>query len=270
VGEPDRRIANMRKVMVLLAILTLVGSVNAADIARGPQVVEGTPTPHENDLRGTDVLIVSVIRDIFTDMAPIYAAAFEANGWTVSIVYDPMGNWDPTDYDMVLFSTADNWWDDYDYGPDFEVFGAYLDGGGCGVVVGQDFLYSSELWGGMNFLMTYFGVLGVVQDVNFGDASAMEWFGEGNLEGIYDVMFPCFDANPWFTDDVAPMIGGVAQWCTDLACGQGGSHTGITMCSVVEFGCSNVVNDVVLVLMDKCKPTPTEETTWGQIKSLFR
>lgn len=259
----------MRKVLALLAILTLVGSASAADIARGPEVVEGIPAGHQNDFRGTDVLIISVIVDVFTDMAPIYADAFTANGWTPSIIYDPMGDWDPTEYDMVLFSTSDNWWGDYDYGPDFLVFGAYMDAGGCGVVVGQDFLYSSELWGGLLFLQTYFDVMDVIQDVNFGDTSAMSWDGEGMLAGISDVMLPCFESNPWFTDDVIPWTQGIAAWCTDLACGEGGSQTPFSMYSVVEFGCGAVVKDVVLRWMDFCKPTPTEQTSWGQIKNLF-
>jgi hypothetical protein len=262
----------MRKVLALLAILTLVGSVNAADIARGPEVVEGEPTIYENDYRGTDVLIISIIVGVFTDLAPTYAAAFEANGWTATIIYDPAGVWpDPTEYDMVLMTTSDNWWSDYDYGPDFDMFGAYLDGGGCGVVVGQDFLYSSGPWGGLIFLQTYFGVLSVIEDVNFGDASAMTWYGSGNLEPLTDTMFPCFEANPWFTDDVIPVDpdGGIALWCTDLACGEGGAHTGMTVFSVIEFACGNILNEVVAVLASKCKPVPTEETTWGQIKSLF-
>jgi hypothetical protein len=262
----------MRKVLALLAILTLVGTASAADVARGPEVVEGIPTDHQDDYRGTDVLIISVVVGVFTDLAPVYAGAFEANGWTASIVYDPMGVWDPTDYDMVLLSTSDNWWSDYNYAPDFEVAGAYMDGGGCMVVVGQDFLYSSEIWGGLAFLMTYFGVDGVVQDVNFGDASAMQWFGNPGsiLADISDVMLPCFMDNPWFTDDVIPSMQGIADWCTDLACGEGGSQTPFSMYSVVEFACGAVVKDVVLRWMDFCKPpTPTEETSWGQIKNLY-
>jgi hypothetical protein len=259
----------MRKVLALLAILTLVGSASAADIARGPEVVEGIPTDHQNDFRGTDVLIVSVVVEVFTDLAPIYADAFTANGWTPSIIYDPMGNFDPTEYDMLLISSSDNWWDTYDWGPDILVASAYMDGGGCCVVVGQDFLYSSELYGGLAFLQDYFDVLDVLQDVNFGDASAMLWFGEGMLDGIMDTMLPCFEANPWFTDDVFPNTQGIASWCTDLACGQGGSQTPFSMFSVVEFACGAVVKDVVLRWMDFCKPTPTEQTSWGQIKSLF-
>jgi hypothetical protein len=262
----------MRKVLALLAILTLVGTASAADIARGPEVVEGIPTEYQDDYRGTDVLIISIIEGIFTDLAPIYAGAFEANGWTASIAYDPMGNWDPTDYDMVLYSTSDNWWNSYPYSSDLPVAGAYMDAGGCMVVVGQDFLYGSEGYGGLVFLQTYFDVNSVIQDVNFGDESAMQWFGNpmSILYDISDVMLPCFEANPWFTDDVIPNTQGIADWCTDTACGEGGSQTPFSMFSVIEFGCGAVVKDVVLRWMDFCKPpTPTEETSWGQIKNLY-
>lgn len=262
----------MRKVLALLAILTLVGSASAADVARGPEVVEGIPIDYEDNYRGTDVLIISIVEGVFTDMAPIYAAAFEANGWTASIAYDPMGNWDPTDYDMVLYLTNDNWWSSYNYGADLPIAGAYMDAGGCMVLVGQDFLYGSAAYGGLAFVQTYFGVTSVIEDINFGDASPMAWFGNETslLSGISDVMLPCFLDNPWFTDDVIPTTQGIADWCTDLACGEGGSQTPFSMFSVVEFGCGNVVVDVVLRWMDFCKPpTPTEETSWGQIKNLY-
>jgi hypothetical protein len=262
----------MRKVLALLAVLTLVGTASAADIARGPEVIEGVVTEYQDDYRGTDVLIISIVEGVFTDMAPIYAGAFEANGWTPTIIYDPMGNWDPTGYDMVLYLTNDNWWDSYPYSSDFPIAGAYMDAGGCMVLVGQDFAYGSGGQGGIPFLQTYFDVQDIIQDINFGDASPMAWFGAPGslLDGISDVMLPCFEANPWFTDDVIPFTQGIADWCTDLACGEGGSQTPFSMFSVIEFGCGAVVKDVVLRWMSFCKPVPTEQTSWGQIKNLYQ
>jgi hypothetical protein len=267
----------MRVAFVLVAALLLAGSAMAADIAKGPEYVEGTVVDYTDSYSRGDVLIVSIIAGTFTDVAPVYASAFAANGKTADTVYDPAGAWpDMSGYTTCLISTSDNWWDSYDYTGDFAAAGSYVDGGGCLWVVGQDFIYGSALYGGLAFAQSYLGVASVVEDVNYNDPDPLEWFGTagGPLDGMYAAMMPCFASNPWFTDDVTPAGQGLADWSSTLGSGQAGSVSGFnTMFSAVEFGCDpTTINDVVGALLEGvCGGViPVEDGSWGSIKHDFR
>lgn len=267
----------MRVAFVLVAALMLAGSAMAADVAKGPEYIEGTVVEYTDSYSRGDVLIVNVLAATFTDLSPVYSAAFAANGKTADVVYDPAGVWpDMSGYTTCLISTSDNWWDSYDYTGDFAAAGSYVDGGGCLWVIGQDFLYSSGVYGGLIFAQTYLGLAGVVEDINFGDDSPLEWFGTagGPLDGMTSAMLPCFASNPWFTDDVTPATQGLADWATLLGSGQGGCVTDFsTMFSVIEFGCdAPMINDVVGALLEGvCGGViPVEESSWGTIKHDFR
>lgn len=262
----------MRMLFALLAVLTLVGTATAGDIAKGPVVIEGEERDYQDQMQGGSALIISILEGTFTDLAPIYQTGFADNGVTADIIYDPFGAWDPSMYDAVLMTTSDKWWDTYDYGPDFMVASAYIDGGGCMFVVGQDFLYSSGPYGGLGFLQTYFGVISVFEDVNFGDASPLQWIGlPGSvLDGLIDTVIPCFEANPWFTDDVTATVP-IADWSGGGFAGQAGSQTETTLFSVVEFACGTIVGDVVGAMLTLCgePPNAIQQATWGQIKSHY-
>jgi len=265
----------MRVAFVLVAALMLAGSAMAADVAKGPEYIEGTVVDYTDSYNRGDVLIVSLIDATFTDVSPVYASGFAANGHTADTVYDPAGAWpDMSGYTTCLVSTSDLWWT-YDFTGDLAAAGSYIDGGGCLWLVGQDFLYAAST-GGMNFAMTYLGLAGVVEDVNYGDEDPLEWFGTagGPLDGMYAVMLPCFASNPWFTDDVTPAGQGLADWSSTLGSGQAGCVTDFnTMFSAVEFGCdSTTINDVVGALLEGvCGGViPVEEGSWGSIKHDFR
>jgi hypothetical protein len=267
----------MRVAFVLVAALLLAGSAMAADVAKGPEYIEGTVVEYTDSNSRGDVLIVNLIDGTFTDQSPVYASAFAANGKTADVVYDPAGAWpDMSGYTTVLVSSSDMWWG-YSFGwtADLAAAGSYIDGGGCLWLVGQDFLYSAA-GEGMAFAMNYLGLASVVEDVNYNDEGPLEWFGTagGPLDGLYAAMVPCFASNPWFTDDVTPVGQGLCDWSSSLGSGQGGSVTDFyTMFSVVEFACDpTTINDVVGALLEGvCGGViPVEESSWGTIKHDFR
>jgi hypothetical protein len=266
----------MRIVVALLAAFALVGSATAADIAKGPEYFEGTPQQHTNQLLQGDALIVSIIAGIFSDQAPAYQAALAANGKAADVIYDPYGVWgDTSAYDLVLISTADNWWDT-DYSADMMMAGNFLDEGKSVWIIGQD-CHWGDFTGTLDaFVTTRCGAVQVIDDVNAGDIN-MTILGTpgGPIGGLVDAFSACFASNDWYTDEVVPLVQGLVIWSSESASGvEGGSVSPDGLCtySAVEFGCGNILNQVVEGLLTNCGGIviPTHESTWGQIKNQYR
>ncbi len=262
----------MRIITVMLAAFLMVGTAMAADIARGPEYVEGTQqnyTPQDN--RG-NILIVNVLGGLFTDVSPFYQTGLENLGHSVNVIYDPMGNWGTTsDYDAIFLLSSDNWFTT-DYSGDMATAAAYVDAGGCLFVIGQDMLYG----GGAvvyNFITNYCGVSSVIEDVDFG-ATEMWWDGTvgGVLEGLSGYMTPCFGGvNDFYHDEVVPQSQGLVTFTSSFYGPAEGGAQGMAIFSAVEFGCDATIGDIVAALMDFCGgSTPAENASWGSIKGQFK
>ncbi len=265
----------MRIFTVLLAAFLMVGTAMAADIARGPEVVEGVDQGYVDQNNRGNVLIVNILEDMFTDVSGVYQTGLENMGHTVNVIYDPMGDWGTTsDYDAIFFLSSDNWWTSYNYSADMATAAAYVDGGGCLFAIGQDMLYG----GGAavyNFVTSYCGVVDVIEDVVF-PGYMMDWEGTvgGPLEGVSEPGYvPCFGSNDWYTDEVFPASQGVVTFTmTDPPYGpaEGGSLAD-ALFSTVEFGCTNFPDSVIPALMEFCGgATPAEDASWGSIKGQFK
>jgi len=254
----------MRVVIALLASLLLVGSAVAADIAKGPNVVEGTPTVYQNTLTRADFLVVSIIQGTFTDMGPTWVTALGS----ADLMYDPAGVYpDLSGYQMILVDTADMWWS-YSFAADESAWTTYHANGGCVFVVGQDYLYSRGSTAG--FPMTVLGMASVSQDVAY-DTTTIEWYGVGILDGLSGVLTACFASNGFFSDNVTPAEAGIAEWSDEMgAGGEAGCTAANAGLSTIEFGCGPDVAAVAAAFVGHCGGViPTENTSWGQIKSIF-
>lgn len=263
----------MRIALVLLAVVLLATPVLGADMARGPNYVEGTYTPHQNHLDRATTLVASVIAGTFTDLGPTYAGALVAAGQSADLIYDPAGAWPPLGgYIFIVVDFSDTWWSGYWYASDEAALAAYMDGGGCLALIGQDFLYQRPGYSG--WPANYFGIAGAYEDANYNDPGQLDWQGTagGPLAGLSGSMLPCFSANPWFTDEIYPAVQGLVDWASPLyGPAQGGSVLGSHFFSTVEFGCDTAaINQVVVGFLGGCGFVPTQNTTWGGVKALFR
>ena len=260
----------MRIAIVALAALVLAGSAMAADVCKGPAVVEGVPTVHQDQI-GTrsDALVVSIIQGTFTDQGPTWQAALGNS----DLIYDPAGSYpDLSPYSLLLVDTADMWWT-YSFTADENVWTTFHTNGGCVWVVGQDYLYARGSATG--FPMTVLGLASVVQDVA-NNSTMIDWNGTagGIVSGQSGSIVACFASNGFFTDDVTPATQGVATWSDEIgAMGQAGCQSVKAGLSTLEFGCD--ASSVALAaagIRAMCggTPIPAERTSWGQIKNLYR
>jgi len=269
----------MKRLILGLAVLALaVGPTFAADIAKEEGVyVEGIPGSYEDQFgdRG-NALVASIIVGTFTDLGPAYQTALNNAGMSADLIYDPYGVWPPLDdYCLILVSTSDMWWT-YDYWTaDEAILAAFIDDGGAVVVVGQDYLWSHP--GGMPspFCYDYLGVASANQDLNATD-TVLDWEGTegGPLAGMSGTINSCYGENDFYTDEIVPVLTGMCWWSSALVPWpvDGGASTPVTCCSSVEFACDLGGLDAVVAAFVTWlgTPTPTETTTWGGIKGMFR
>ncbi|MBU1702430.1 MAG: hypothetical protein KJ970_05095 [Candidatus Eisenbacteria bacterium] len=265
----------MRIALTVFAILLLAGTAMAADMAKGPEVVESIPQIYTDQyLSRADVLDINVLEGVFTDLSAAYVAAFTANGLATDVIYDPMGAFDPSTYQMVVYNSSEDWWTSYTgYSADLGILSTYIDGGGCVMAVGQDML-----WGGgapvASFVTTYCGVLDYIEDVNGGDTS-LSWTGTagGFIDGLSgSQVSTCWTASPnYYTDDLYFVAQGVVTFTSDTYGPAEGGSQDVAIFSTVEFGCEGAasLSDIIgrfVVFCGGVVPTPTNNTTWGQIK----
>lgn len=260
---------NMKKVIASLALLMMALPVFAMDIAKDPAVyVEGTQQYNEN-ITGRGTAAVAVIYDgTFFDGSAYYVAGLGNAGLTADVYYDPAGGVDYSGYDVVVADCGDNWWYSLNYPAEINAWAAYCDGGGSVFLIGQDFLYGSADY---TFPTVYCGMASAFEDVNYNDISAMTYVGSagGPIEGLSDTMLPCFEANPWFTDDIVAATQQLCEWTTVDFGGPygGGSCAAAGVFSVVEFACG--VTDVVPGVVYWYNPTATQDKSFGEVKTLY-
>jgi hypothetical protein len=261
----------MRKVIGIGLLLSLVAMpAFAVDIAKDPNVtIQGQYSPGTPQFRQGSAIVVSITEGVFTDLGPAYQTALSNAGATpADLAYDPAINGWPNlaNYDMVLVSSTDNWWMTGQTG----VEGTMLQYAGCLVVVGQDYCYGTGPTAGFS---ARFGITAIAHDVNFGDASLMNLTGLGLFAGNADSGVPCFTANPWFTDNVTTSSP-VCDWAGGGFSGQGGSENGgDSVFSSNEFGCMGNLQQWVDDMAAYCGitgGTPTEQSTWSQLKDSYK
>ncbi len=260
----------MKKVIVSLLMLALATSAFAADIAKGPAVVDGTVTNYASTMNRGDAAVVNIIDGTFTDHSAYYMAGLTAAGFTPDNHYDPMGTVDYSIYTYVVVSTSDNWWAAVSYPTEIPLWGAYMDAGGKMFLAGQDFLWGS---GDVGFAMSYFGLTSETQDIADG-ALDINWTGTDVLSGQNGVITggdyagdpnPCFGSNGWYTDDVSGAFG-LADWDQGGAVAGGGTASATNVFSVLEFACSGV--DIVGTVT-AWGSTATETNSLSAVKALY-
>jgi hypothetical protein len=268
----------MKRLVLGLAVLALATTPTfAADTAKQEDVyIEGVPGSYQDDYGRGNALVASIIQATFTDLGPAYVAALDAGGMSTDLIYDPMGAWPPMDdYCLVLVTTSDMWWT-YFWEYEDPILDAYMAAGGTCILVGQDYLYT-RLSGINGFPMDWLGVTGANQDVNWAD-EWVDWEGTpgGPLDGMTGYVVYCFTDNPFFTDEIFPAVDGVCWWTSATIPFplEGGSAIPVVSCfSTVEFACQpqNELDAVVAAMLRYLgSPTPTETTTWGAVKGMFR
>jgi hypothetical protein len=257
-------------IVTLFASNVLGGSILAADICKGPGVVESQYSQHQSTLDRSDALVVSIIQGVFTDLGPTWRAAL---GYS-DLIYDPEGVYpDLSPYSILLVDTSDMWWT-YSFAADEAVWTSFHDGGRCVFVIGQDYLYArGDVTG---FPQTVLGLSEVRQDVAM-NSWIIDWSGTpgGMLDGTSGSVLACFAGNGFYTDDVTPRIWGMAEWTDELgASGQAGCTASQAGLSTLEFGCGGDVGVVAESIRAQCAccppPVPVMPATWGRVKQSFR
>ena len=261
----------MRKALAMLVLLSLVMPAALADKNTAREgYFPGVYTTYEDILGRSDYLVVSVIAGTFTDLGPAYATALGA----ADLVYDPTGTLGSAipGHTLVLVDTSDNWWGDgWDVTADEAALMAFLDATGKLIFVGQDYIYFRGSYAG--FPANYMGVASVVEDLAANDAS-LDWTGTagGPLEGLWDSIAACFASNGFYTDQVYPATQGIATWSSPSqpSAVEGGSVVTKAIFSTVEFACGDLTPVIPEMLAYLIGCSPTEDSSWGQIKGMYR
>jgi hypothetical protein len=143
------------------------------------------------------------------------------------------------------------------------------------VVVGQDYIYTHPGGYPSEFCYDYLGIANANQDINWADETVY-WDGapDGPLVDMSGTIPACFSSNPFFTDEITPVLTGMVWWTSASVPFpvEGGASTPVTCFSTVEFACDLGGLDAVVAAFVTWlgTPTPTETTTWGGIKGMFR
>ena len=207
----------------------------------------------------SDALVVSVTVDIFTDGGPAWQTALIAAGVTTDLFYDTQTNgWpDLSAYDLVVIVYNDTWWEaglGAFSSADEVVMAAYT---GNLVIIGQDYIFS--LGGLSPWMAGRFGIVSVIQDVNFGDDTTMTLTGSagGPFEGLVANGTPCWAANPWFTDDVTVKDLPTQDWSTTAGfSGHGGAAVSDGIFSSNAYECFADFQDWVDAIVAFFAPNP--------------
>jgi hypothetical protein len=263
------------KKFVALALLLFAVPVMADDIARHQDItIEGVSSPGQNMMQNGTVLVISVTKDTFGDGGPAYVEALGMAGMVADLYYDPeLYGWpDISPYKLIIVVFNDNWWSGYWTAADEAVLADFT--GGL-VLVGQDYPYAV---GQSAWFLARFGIAGIVEDINYGDASPMDIVGiaGGPFDGkMMTLMSTCWEANDWFTDDVSYLEYGAQDWSGGGYAGGGGAVVADGIFSTNAYECGPLdadnfwywVADMIAWLKGG---TPTEDTSWSQLKDLYR
>ena len=260
----------MKKAIIFTCVMLVASFALAADIAKNPNIhSEGTYRAGYDIIHSdrAQTAVVSMYEGVFEDVSGYYLAGMAAAGHIADYHADPMGAVDYSGYELVLVSTADNWFGT-DFGTEIPVLAAYMDAGGKVVIIGQDWLWGSGDYG---FASSYLGMAGASEDVNGNDYGSLTWNGTagGPLVAQGGSFVPCFTSNGWYTDAITPSNQGLVSWSSPFAPGpqEGGSIGSNGMLSTVEFACGSV--DVVGHLTAWWLTTAHEESNISDLKSRY-
>jgi hypothetical protein len=290
----------MKCLLVILLVLSVAVPTMAENSRSGipdSGVEPGPPPSYGSPLEVADVLVCIDIdaNAGFADLSIMYADAFvaagatdiafcavEVSGGTINFPPDVTAD----NYPVVVVLTSENWWSvPQNIDPaDEAVLAAYLDTGGNLLFVGQDYMWGSHPAMGpcSGFPLDYLGLQTCYQDVFFPAETA-------NISGSAGWLFAgesyfldpttVFLDNPFYPDVADPTpTAGFAMYYDDY--GQDGIMiyndpgnfktiwAGIEIAGAVPTTDFHHMIDVIYDWF--LGITPVEETTWGEIKSIFR
>jgi hypothetical protein len=292
----------MRVLLALILVLAVaLGAVAGSSRLGEPDIGENLPAPTQYYVPVADVLIcidINAAWGLLADTTPRYEAAFLAAGASViatcavevtdgTISFPP--NVTADNYPLVVVLTSENWWaSPSGIDPaDEAVLANYLDSGGNLLLVGQDYMYGTHPT--MNsptpcsgFPRDYLGLDVCYQEVIYAPLTAnvsgsTGWIFDG--ETFFLDSETVFINNPLFPDCADPVPGnaGAGLYYDDAA--QDGiliyheTEVFKTVWTAAELSAAPVgdFNAMIELLYDWFLGiTPVEETSWGQIKSLYR
>jgi hypothetical protein len=290
----------MMRLLAILLVLSVAAPVMAENSRLGiPDngIDPGPPPSYEAPTAVADVLIcIDIDANVgFADLSILYADAFvaagatdiafcavEVSGGTINFPADVTSD----NYPVVVVLTSENWWTaPQNIDPaDEAVLASYLDTGGNLLFVGQDYMWGAHPGMGpcSGFPLDYLGMAHCYQDVIWAPPTA-------NISGSAGWIFAgdtffldsatVFLNNPFFPDcaDPAPTAG-FAMYYDDY--GQDGvmiyndPGTFKTVWAGIEIAAAVPQADF-FYMIDKIydwflPTTPVEESTWGEIKGMFR
>lgn len=292
----------MNHLLVIVLVLALAVPAMAENSRLGvPDDSQGSGPPPSYVAEAVADVLVCIDIDAnagFADLSILYADAFtaagasdiafcgvEVSGGTINFPPDVTAD----NYPIVVVLTSENWWSaPQNIDPaDEAVLAAYLDTGGNLLLVGQDYMYGAHP--DMNaptacygFPCDYLGLSMCYQDVIWAPTTA-------NLSGSAGWLFDgdsffldstsVFLSNPFFPDCADPMpTAGYALRYDDVP--QEGimvyndPGTFKTVWAGIEIAAAVPQSDF-FYMIDKIYNwfvgmTPVEESTWGEIKGMFR
>ena len=256
-----------RSVLVLL-LLSVALSARAGDVAKNPRVhVESAARPGVNITGRNPLAVVALYEGVFADLSAYYLSGVAAAGYGADLFSNPGAGEDYSGYDLLIVTTADNWWGGA-FAAQAALFAAYMDGGGKVVIVGQDWLFGID---DDQFAIDYLGMSSRDDDLNPDDPGDLNWSGTpgGPLEGQSETLSPCFVVNHWYTDRIVPASQGLVTWSSPASTepSEGGCIGENGLLSTVEFGCGS--QSVVGDLIEWQLTTDTEAGTFSSVKALY-
>jgi len=285
-----------RLVAVVLVLALALPAVATTSRSGRPDRLYPNREPYGITRSVADVLICLDIdaNRGFADPTPLYADAFTAAGADIIAtcqVETPGGtiNFPPDltaqNYPVVVVLTSDNWWSTpKNIDPaDESALASYLDGGGCLLFVGQDYMVGAHPAMGptSGFPRDYLGLAHCYQDVLWGETSATisgspGWITEGLSMSL--TASSVFTENDFYADCADPVPDAGSAFFYDDA-GQDGVviyhdpgsfktvWAGIELSAAPTPSFHTVIDTIYNWFRGV---SPVQESTWGEIKSLYR
>lgn len=287
----------MTRVITVALLLSLTLPLSATTSRVGhPDAQYPERDPYGTTRSVADVLICLDIdaNRGFADPTPLYADAFMAAGAQVIStcqVETPGGsiNFPPdmtvANYPVVVVLTSDNWWTSpKNIDPaDEATLSAYLDTGGHLLFVGQDYMVGAHPTMGTTsgFPRDYLGLAYCHQDVLWGETTASitgspGWVAAGLSMSLTAASL--FTENDFYADCADPVPNAGYAFSYDEAAQDGvviyhDTGTFKTVWSGIELAAAptasfHIVIDTIYSWF--LGASPVVESTWGEIKSLYR
>ncbi|MGD8396067.1 MAG: hypothetical protein PVF43_11385 [Candidatus Eiseniibacteriota bacterium] len=285
--------------LIVLGVLVAGSAFAARDLSRTGAGIYGTPDPGQTtvDRVTADVLIASSTNGgDFTNMALVWEPVLQGMGLTTTAIEDAAASpftfptpFTAAEYPTLLVLGNDNWFSNPEENislTDEANIEAYLLTGGTMLFIAQDYLYARGNASG--FPQIYLGVAAYTDDINADDTDvAYTGVAGGPLDGLSGNLHaetggvPCFESNPFFTDDIVPLMLGLADYTSmpSNVSGQVGSTVDLGPVKVVfgtiDFGCTSDATQFARdagALYDYVAggAVPVEDASWGAVKNMYR